>query len=500
MTNRNSQFAIRNSSVVILGLARQGTALARFLVQAGAEVTVSDLRDEAALADRLTELAGLPIRYVLGEHPPTLLDRADLLCLSGGVPVDAPIVVEAQRRGIPLSNDAQLFLERCPAPVIGVTGSAGKTTTTALVGEMCRAAGSLPPASGGAGGVWVGGNIGNPLIADLDQIQPDDWVVMELSSFQLEVMATSPHIAAVLNVTPNHLDRHKTMEAYIAAKRNVVAHQKPEDLALLGYDDANARALALETPAHLLWFSGGAEVEEGAFRTNGELTLRMGGVPPPRLGGAGGGGVDRVICQAAEVRLPGRHNLLNVLAACALAGLAGVPVEVMRQVATTFTGVEHRLELVRELNDAHWYDDSIATAPERSLAALRSFDEPIVLLAGGRDKKLPWDEFAGETVRRVRQLITFGEAGPMIAGIVEETRRGGEGERLEEVTQVGTLEEAVEEAARLARPGEVVLLSPGGTSFDAFRDFTERGDRFKELVQGLEGRRRKNEEGRRKNE
>jgi len=382
--------------VVILGLARQGMALARFLAQAGAEVTVSDLQDETALADQLAGLAGLPIRYVLGEHPLNLLDEADLLCLSGGVPVDVPIVVEAQRRSIPLSNDAQLFLERCPAPVIGITGSAGKTTTTALVGEMCHAAGLR---------AWVGGNIGNPLIANLDQIRPGDWVVMELSSFQLEVMTVSPHVAAVLNVTPNHLDRHRTMEAYIAAKRNVVAHQKPEDFALLGYDDANARALALETAAHLLWFSGGAEVDEGAFKTNGELTLRLGNLPPPASGG------DRVICRASEVRLRGRHNLLNVLAACALAGVAGVPVEAMWKVATTFTGVEHRLELVRELNGVRWYDDSIATAPERSLAAVRSFEEPIVLLAGGRDKKLPWDEFADETVQRVRHLVTFGEAG-----------------------------------------------------------------------------------------
>ena len=273
MTNEQSSFTIRNSRVVILGLARQGTALARFLALAGAEVTVSDLQDEAALADYLAELADLPIRYVLGEHPLSLLDEADLLCLSGGVPVDVPIVVEAQRRGILLSNDAQIFLEQCPASVIGITGSAGKTTTTALVGEMCRAAGLR---------TWVGGNIGNPLIADLDQIRPGDWVVMELSSFQLEVMTVSPHIAAVLNVTPNHLDRHKTMEAYIAAKRNIVAHQRPEEFALLGYDDANARALALETAAHLLWFSGGAEVDEGAFRTNGELTLRLGDAPSPR--------------------------------------------------------------------------------------------------------------------------------------------------------------------------------------------------------------------------
>jgi UDP-N-acetylmuramoylalanine--D-glutamate ligase len=470
--------------------------LARFLVQAGAHATVSDLRDEAALADRLAQLADLPIRYVLGGHPLSLLDGADLLCLSGGVPVDIPIVVEAQQRSIPLSNDAQLFLERCPAPVIGVTGSAGKTTTTALVGEMCRVTGV---GRGASVRTWVGGNIGNPLIADLDQIGPDDWVVMELSSFQLEVMTVSPHIAAVLNITPNHLDRHKTMEAYVAAKRNIVAHQGSQDFALLGYDDANARSLALETPAHLLWFSGGAEVEEGAFKTNGELTLRS--VEPSK------GRVDREICRASQVRLRGRHNLLNVLAACVLAEVAGVPVEAMRQVATTFAGVEHRLEWVCELNGVHWYDDSIATAPERSLAALRSFEEPIVLLAGGRDKKLPWDEFAQETVQRVRQLVTFGQAGPMIARVVQGHmergrwkgdggRKGMEGEpespssilRLEGITQVGTLEEAVEAAARLAQPGEVVLLSPGGTSFDAFRDFAERGDRFKELVQQVAAR------------
>jgi len=458
-----SAFDIRDSRVVVLGLARQGVALARFLVHAGAEVTISDVRDSEALADRLAELQGLPIKYVLGEHPMSLLDKADLLCLSGGVPTDIPIVVEARRRDLPLSNDAQLFLERCPAPVIGITGSAGKTTTTVLAGEMCRAAGQR---------TWVGGNIGNPLIADLDKVGPEDWVVMELSSFQLELMTVSPHVAAVLNITPNHLDRHRTMDAYIAAKRNIVVHQKAEDLALLGYDDANARALALETAARLLWFSSGAEVEEGAFRTNGELTLRL-------------KGEDQVICHASDVRLRGRHNLLNVLAACALAGVAGVPVQVMRQVVTTFAGVEHRLELVRELEGVSWYDDSIATAPERSLAALRSFEEPIVLLAGGRDKDLPWDEFAEETKRRVRRLITFGEAGPMIARIVEKGLANGKECNLEGVTEVETLEEAVGAAARLARPGDVVLLSPGGTSFDAFRDFAERGDRFKELVRQL---------------
>lgn len=461
---------LKDKHVVILGLARQGLALARYLSGAGAEVTASDIRDQDALAEELEELEDLAIRYELGGHPIHLLDDADLLCLSGGVPTDILIVKEARERDIPLSNDAQIFLDRCPASVIGITGSAGKTTTTALVGEMCRAAGLR---------TWVGGNIGNPLISEMAAMEPEDRVVMELSSFQLELMTTSPHVAAVLNITPNHLDRHKTMKAYTRAKKNILAHQTEHDVALLGYDDANARALALETPAELFFFSGGAEVEAGAFKTNGELTLRM-------------GGVDREICKADEVKLLGKHNLLNVLAASALASIVGVPPEPIRHVATTFTGVDHRLQLVRDKHGVRWYDDSIATAPERALAAMRSFEGPIVLLAGGRDKDLPWEAFAKETLRSVRQLITFGEAGPMIAKLVE-AAMGENGSarsvnhkvdrRLEGITRVQTLEEAVEAAAGLAEPGDVVLLSPGGTSFDAFQDFVERGERFNALVQ-----------------
>lgn len=447
---------------VVLGLARQGVAMARFLAHAGAQVTVSDLKTKAELADAVAALADLPIRFALGGHPMSLLRGTDFICVSGGVPLDIPLLVEAQKKGIPLVSDAQLFLERCPATLIGITGSAGKTTTTALVGEMCRAAGRR---------TWVGGNIGNPLLDDLEDIAPGDLVVMELSSFQLELVTVSPPVAAVLNITPNHLDRHKTMEAYIAAKRRIVAFQKPEDWAILGFDDAHARTLALETPAQVVFFSGGTQVDRGAYKTNGQLALRL-------------GEREEVICHREEVRLRGAHNLLNILAACALAGVVGVPVEAMRQVARTFPGVEHRLEFVREWRGVQWYDDSIATAPERVVAALRSFTEPIVLLAGGRDKKLPWEEFAREAVQRVRYLITFGEAGEMIAGKVEETMRATLGQ-LESIQRVRTLEEAVEAAARVARPGDVVLLSPGGTSFDAFRDFAERGDRFKELVRSL---------------
>ncbi len=444
---------------VVLGLARQGVAMARFLARAGAQVTASDLKTEAELADAIAALAGLPLRFALGGHPMSLLRGTDFICVSGGVPLDIPLLVEARKKGIPLVSDAQLFLERCPARVIGITGSAGKTTTTALVGEMCRAAGRR---------TWVGGNIGNPLLDDLGRMAPGDLVVMELSSFQLELTSVSPPVAAVLNITPNHLDRHRTMEAYIAAKRRIVAFQRPEDWAVLGFDDANARAMALETPAQVVFFSGGVQVERGAYKTNGQLALQM-------------EEATEVICHREEVRLRGDHNLLNVLAACALAGVVGVPVEAMRQVIQTFPGVEHRLEFVQEWRGVQWYDDSIATAPERVIAALRSFTEPMVLLAGGRDKKLPWEEFAREAVGRVRYLITFGEAGEMIAGKVEEAAQATPG-RLEGIQRVRTLEEAVEAAARVARPGDVVLLSPGGTSFDAFRDFAERGDRFKELV------------------
>ncbi len=455
--------------VVVLGLARQGTAMARFLAEEGAEVIVSDLRDESRLRPAMEALADLPIRYVLGGHPLSLLDGCELLALSGGVPLTIPIVREARRRGIPLISDAQLFLERCPALVIGITGSAGKTTTTALTGRMLEAAGFR---------TWVGGNIGHPLLGDLRAIAAagdQARVVMELSSFQLELVDVSPPVAAVLNITPNHLDRHGTMANYIAAKRNIVAHQRAGDVAVLGYDEPNARGLAEVTPARVRFFSGEAAVATGTFLRDDRLILK-------REDG------ERVeVVRRDEIRLRGFHNVLNVLAAIALADAAGVPVEAMRAAIADFTGVRHRLEEVRRWRGMLWVDDSIATAPERALAAIAAFEEPLVLLAGGRDKKLPWELYARRVVRRVRLVITFGEAAPMIE---EHLRRALEEVNgsivLEKIIAAGTLERAVELAAREGRPGEVILLSPGGTSFDAFRDFAERGDRFRALVEALE--------------
>ncbi len=455
---------LTGKNVVILGLARQGTALARWLCSIGAKVTVSDQRTADRLAGPLAELQDLPITYVLGEHPVTLLTQADLVCLSGGVPPDAPIVQEAIRRRIPISNDAQLFLERCPCHVIGITGSAGKTTTTALTGAMCEAAGMIP---------WVGGNIGNPLIADLPHMRPTDIAVMELSSFQLEIMTASPHVAAILNITPNHLDRHKTMEAYIEAKAHILDNQLVGDVAVLGRDDPNAYALAARVQAELALFSGLVPVDVGAWLVGDRVVCRPRFTVPMES-----------ICYVDEIPLRGAHNVLNVLAACAIAGSAGVPPEAMREAILRFKPVEHRLEVAGEWQGLTFINDSIATAPERVIAALNAYpDRPIVLLLGGRDKKLPWDDLLRLALRRCRAIITFGEAGLMIAEKAAELRAAmGAAVPLE---QVSDLEQAVRLAVRFGEEGDLVLLSPGCTSFDAYEDFEARGRHFRELVRKL---------------
>ncbi len=459
---------LNDKTAVILGFARQGQALARWLPTVGAKVIVSDTRDFGALADTLLDYLDAPIQYALGGHPLSLLDEADLLCVSGGVPLTIQIIQEALERGITVTNDAQLFLERTPSPVIGITGSAGKTTTTTLLGKMCEAAGRT---------TWIGGNIGDVLLDPLPSMQPEHVVVMELSSFQLELMTRSPQIACVLNVTPNHLDRHGTMEAYMAAKAHIFLHQQPEDLAVFGFDDPGANVLSDQALGRVAWFSLREMVVDGAFMAGNRLMVVGYGSPD---------GQPHVVCTRDDIRLRGEHNIRNVLAACAMAGAAGVPVDVMRETIRNFNGVGHRLETVRVIDGVTYVNDSIATAPERVIAALRSYDEPIILIAGGRDKKLPWTELATLAAQRVRHLVTFGEYGPFIADSVRTARLLGG--RLEGIDQFKTLDEAVKRASEVAHPGDVVLLSPGGTSYDAYEDFAARGEHFKQLVAALEER------------
>lgn len=451
--------------VVVLGLARQGKALARYLVERGAEVVVSDIKPAGRLLREQEELADIPVQFVLGGHPAALIEGADLVCLSGGVPADLPLVHQARQQGIPLSNDSQIFLEACPASTIGITGSAGKTTTTALVERMAAA-----HLAGSGRHAWVGGNIGRPLLADLPMMTPEDWVVMELSSFQLEIMTRSTRLAAVLNLTPNHLDRHHNMHAYTEAKARILDYQDRDSQAVLGRDDPGAWALRGRVRGRL-WTFGlkPPEEEQGTYVHAGHIWLRTDEGEEP-------------VCPLEALRLRGEHNLLNVAAACAIAGAAGFSPQAMETAIRDFRGVPHRLEFVRRVRGTDWYNDSIATTPERAMAAVRSFDEPLVLLVGGRDKDLPWEGFAGLICQRVDHLVLFGEAAPKILRAVE-AAWGGEQPYSVEVCP--GLEPAVQAAASRAKPGDVVLLAPGGTSFDEFVDFEDRGNRFKEWVARL---------------
>jgi len=440
-------------------------ALARYLVGQGAAVVVSDQQPPARLQAELDALSGLPLEFALGGHPQSLLDGADVLCISGGVPLDIPIVQAARERAIPLSNDAQIFLERCPAMVLGVTGSAGKTTTTTLLGRMATAAGEAQGFQ-----VFVGGNIGRPLLLDLERISAGDLVVMELSSFQLELMEVSPAVAAVLNITPNHLDRHGTMQAYTAAKARILDFQSEEDTAVLGRDDPGAWNLRERVHGQLVTFGRDPlEDHDGVFLEDGTIMLRRAGATQPVI-----------VC--SEIQLRGEHNRWNVMAACAIAAAGGLTVEVMRTGIAGFRGVAHRLEFVRSIKGADWYNDSIATTPERAIAALRSFDAPIVLLAGGRDKKLSWETFAQVAQSRVHHLVVFGEASQKIRAAVEPCVGSG---CLEAVLPATDLEEAVRIAHREAQVGDVVLLAPGGTSYDAYKDFEARGEHFRRLVNAI---------------
>jgi UDP-N-acetylmuramoylalanine--D-glutamate ligase len=452
--------------VVILGAARQGAALARWLVRHGAQVTLSDKRSEAELAPARETLGGLPIQWALGGHPVELLDQADMLCLSGGVPTSLPIVEAALRRGLPLSNDTQIFMEAVPCRTVGITGSAGKTTTTTLVGNMAKTAHPT-----GHPSAYVGGNIGDPLINYVDEMQTDDLAILEISSFQLEQMTISPNVAAILNITPNHLDRHGTMEAYTAAKARILEFQSGKDIAVLGRDDAGAWGLRDRVKGKLHSFGLGKMEEdaEGTYYHDGILYLYDHRVDIPLL-------------RRDQVQLRGDHNVMNVLAAFAIGHAAKLPIDAMLTAAEEFRGVPHRLEFVRELRGACWYDDSIATAPERTAAAIRSFEEPIILLLGGRDKDLPWEDLATLIHQRVDHVVLFGEAAEKIG---KEITAAKSEKRPFSLERVRHLREAVHQAAEIAESGDVVLLSPGGTSFDEFKDFEERGEKFRLWVQEL---------------
>lgn len=454
--------------IVIIGVARQGQALARFFTKRGAQVVLTDTREKELLSEELYGLENLPVTLDLGGHHIEVLEGADLVCVSGGVPLTIPFIQEALIRNIPLTNDSQIFLEECPCMVAGITGSSGKSTTTALTGLMAKTTFEMKSNRQKA---WVGGNIGNPLIDSLDEIQEDDLAIMELSSFQLELMKNSPQVAAVLNITPNHLDRHGSMDAYIDAKSHILWFQHADDIAILNRDDEASWGLLPEIKGDLISF--GLNKPEG--RSNGtyidqdSVWLQI--------------GREKLKMFPVEwIQLRGRHNLYNVLAASAIAAATTLALPAIQSAVEEFTGIPHRLETVREINGVTWINDSIATAPERTIAAIESISEPIVLLLGGRDKDLPWDQLAALVRNKVERVIIFGEAAPIINDAIGPRKPG---QHLKSVVTTKDLAEALKTAQIQAQEGEVVLLSPGGTSYDAFKDFEERGQFFRDWVNQL---------------
>ncbi len=452
--------------VIVIGAARQGLAASRYLAKRSAHVILTDSRPLSDFNNLEAHLSGFSVELQLGGHPTDILENADLICVSGGVPLTIPLIKEAKIRGIPLTNDSQLFMEEVNARVIGITGSAGKTTTTVLTGAIAKAA--LEPKVK----VWVGGNIGFPLIEHLDEIQPEDWVVHEFSSFQLEQMTLSPHIAVITNITPNHLDRHKTMQAYTAAKTHILEFQNAEDLAVLNREDPGSRSLAEKTAATILTFGFNKPTgkEAGVFIKNEGFIFFD-------------GQKETTLFPTHALKLPGRHNHANAMAACTACLAAGFPVKAMREGISSVKGIPHRLELVREYKGIQWINDSIATAPERVMAAMNAIEGPLIMLLGGRDKDLPWEALAVMLHKRHPKVVLFGEAGSLINSALKKY----EGTAVSyPLFQVKTLEEAVQKASELAEKGDIVLLSPGGTSYDAYRDFEERGEHFRELVKALQ--------------
>jgi UDP-N-acetylmuramoylalanine--D-glutamate ligase len=456
---RLGELDFADKRVTVVGLGIEGVDLARYLSRRGALVTVSDSKSRESLAERAAEADALGVRLSLGSNSPADIAEADAVFVSQGVPLDLPGVEDARKRGVRTYSMMGLFMKLCPGPICGITGSSGKTTTTALVGEMFQA--DERP-------VFVGGNIGVGLLDQLSSVRSYTWSVLEISHTQLQLVDHSPHVAAILNITPNHLDRF-SWDDYKALKANILRYQTPPDIAVLGYDDPECRALADRVRARLRWFTLGDDFPgDGVFVRDGWAVLRL-------------ANVEERLFALDKLRLRGRHNQVNAVAAAAIATACGISTDAIACAIETFRGVPHRLELVGEVGEVSYYNDSIATTPDRSLAGLRSFEEPAVLLLGGRDKHLPLEELAVEAMRDCRAVVLFGES----AGKIETAMRQAPGGAA--IRRVETLPEAVHEARGIARPGDVVLLSPACTSYDAYESFERRGEHFRALVQQMSG-------------
>jgi UDP-N-acetylmuramoylalanine--D-glutamate ligase len=463
--------AFEGKRVAVAGLGRTSVPLVRLLSSFGARVTVFDKKGQPELAAQLEQLRGSVYELRAGTDSFEGIGCYDYLFPSPGINPDRQDFLAAKSAGVKFGYEIELTIELAECPVIGITGSSGKTTTTTLVGLMLEQASRRR----GKGSVMVGGNIGRPLVEEVLQAGPQDFAVLEMSSFQLKFMRTSPDISAVLNITPNHLDVHPSMEDYISSKANILAFQSKDSTAVLGADDPAASSLASICKGRVLWFSAEAEVGAGAFLKGDELVLRM----PGRA--------DEPVMSRKDIKIAGMHNVLNVLAAMTVSAAAGAEASDMRAAVLGFTGVEHRLELAGEKDGVLYVNDSIATSPARTIAAIKAFDRPIVLIAGGYDKHLPFDGMAELALGKVRHLVTLGTTAQKIEEAFA-SAAARTGKELPYIERAVTFDDAVKAASRAAQAGDVVLMSPACASYDMFNNFEERGRRFKELAGQITGK------------
>ncbi len=452
---------LRGKTAAVIGLGVSNRPLVELLAENGVHVIACDKKERAALGGAAAHYEARGAELHLGEGYLKDLD-ADLIFRTPGMRPDVPELLAAKARGAAVTSEMEAFFAVCPCPVIGVTGSDGKTTTASVTAELLKAEGRR---------VWLGGNIGRPLLADAERMTPQDVAVLELSSFQLMEMPYSPQTAVLTNLAPNHLDVHRDMAEYVASKENIFLHQRAQDTAIFNADNALTRELSRKAVGRARLFSRREEVEDGAFVRGGSIWLR-----DP----AG----EREVLPLADIRLPGWHNVENYMAAL-LAADGLVRVETARRVAREFAGVEHRIELVRELHGVKYYNDSIATSPTRTIAGLRAFPQKVILIAGGYDKHIPFAPLAPEIVERVKVLILCGATADAIERAVVESEAYRTAAERPRIVRCESLQEAVDAAYFSAGAGDVVTLSPACAAFDRYANFMERGRAYKELVRKL---------------
>jgi UDP-N-acetylmuramoylalanine--D-glutamate ligase len=446
---------VNNKRVLVVGLGKSGVASALFLKKRGARVTVSDSKPQEQLGEEIPILLDHGIIVETGGHGERTFHGQDLIVVSPGVPADSPSLVQARTLGEPVIGEIELAAQFLPQNIVAITGSNGKTTTTTLTGEII-AAGGYP--------THVGGNIGTPAISLVDAAQADSVIVLEISSFQLETIQTfRPKVAVVLNVTPDHLDRHRTFETYVDAKARIFENQQADDFTVLNADDPVCVGLAARTRAQVFWFSRKKEVQRGASLRDGRILFRD-------------SARQHEIMLASEIPLKGAHNLENTLAAICAGALMKCAPERIRAAVRNFKAVEHRLEYVATIRGVEYYNDSKATNVDATIKALDSFPTNIHLILGGKDKGSDYTVLNDLLRERVKRVYTIGAAAGKIESQIKDAA---------EIDHAGSLDNAVKRASVNAQPGDVVLLAPACASFDQFRNYEHRGKVFKELVQRL---------------